>query len=691
VRRAELLSLLVALCVEPPALARGYGGPAPDRGNALLLDVGHTAAITSLALSPDGTELASSSLDGRVRLFDARTGKVRAELPVAAEVFSVAFSPDGKQIATGSTYNLVKLWDARTAEPLATYQDNREWVTSVAFSPDGRLLASCDEAKGIVIRDLARGAVVATPPFKGLRRLVWRPDGRSLAVFGADFFGVFDLAAWETPDGGPRGNPSFISRISVPPFSTSDVSWSRTKDAFVFGEYDVSVSDLGRDAPHQIAPRLALSSLAFSPDGNRLAIGTRDGAVEIRDASLEKTIARLVVAKTAVTSLLWSADGERLYVGDAAGAVSSWLLGKGERAFDKPGQPPRAGHVSWGPKGRLATETAVWDLAGGSVVARFDSPFWGIDWCGDVLVGIGPKGLVWHDGATGSVLASAPAFTRASTVTCSPDGRETLAYGDGVEVWDNARHTGRKIKDAWVGSAAWGPGDCVALGFEHSFERWRLSARRPVRELSRGGGARAIAWRRDGTIAADIGATHRINANWQEIGLVSLRAETLSAGKWLASCLPDSLDHCAYDMAAWSPDGNRLAFIVDHVLDVIDTRGNPTAAAEPAASAHHVSFDMAWSPDGLTIASADNLGVLLIRVRDGATMRLREVWTRDRILGLVDDEHGRYGGDADATSRVVGVTRSLKEAPAGSQPAATKPALTLVPDLLARFLEAVPR
>jgi hypothetical protein len=81
---------------------------------------------------------------------------------------------------------------------------------------------------------------------------------------------------------------------------------------------------------------------------------------------------------------------------------------------------------------------------------------------------------------------------------------------------------------------------------------------------------------------------------------------------------------------------------------------------------------MCWSPDGRTIASADALGVLLVRLRDGATLRLREVATRDRTFGLVDDQHGRYGGDAGATSRVVGPST---------------PPPTLTPDLLARFLE----
>lgn len=75
-----------------------------DAGQPLLLDVGHANEVTSLASRPDGAQLASSSKDGTVRLFDARTGRLRSEIRVTSAVFAVAFSPDGARLATGSTY-----------------------------------------------------------------------------------------------------------------------------------------------------------------------------------------------------------------------------------------------------------------------------------------------------------------------------------------------------------------------------------------------------------------------------------------------------------------------------------------------------------------------------------------------------------------------------------------------------------
>lgn len=76
---------------------------------------GHEADITALAYSPDGTRLATASVDGTARIWDAATGATLAVLeghrkPIAC----LAFSPDGRSLATGSEDGTARVWNTAT-------------------------------------------------------------------------------------------------------------------------------------------------------------------------------------------------------------------------------------------------------------------------------------------------------------------------------------------------------------------------------------------------------------------------------------------------------------------------------------------------------------------------------------------------------------------------------------------------
>jgi WD40 repeat protein len=86
---------------------------------------GHAEWILDVVFSPDGTQLATASLDRTIKLWDVATGLEALTLRGhTGAVWCVAFSPDGKRLASGGADNLVLVWDA-TPLPEAIFTEAR--------------------------------------------------------------------------------------------------------------------------------------------------------------------------------------------------------------------------------------------------------------------------------------------------------------------------------------------------------------------------------------------------------------------------------------------------------------------------------------------------------------------------------------------------------------------------------------
>jgi WD40 repeat protein len=95
-----------------------------------------------LAFSPDGQVITTGDNDGRVMLFDPRSGQNLAAFEHSGRIDTLTFSPDGKTLASAGADQTVKLWDVAGKTNLATLRGHGNAVWSAAFSPDGQTLAT---------------------------------------------------------------------------------------------------------------------------------------------------------------------------------------------------------------------------------------------------------------------------------------------------------------------------------------------------------------------------------------------------------------------------------------------------------------------------------------------------------------------------------------------------------------------
>ena len=115
------------------------------------LNPGHTAGVSAVRWSPDGSRLASASGDGTARIWDGATGACLAVLagghePRAPGLNDVAWSPDGAHVASAGDDGTARLWgvDAAIAaaaagapapKPVKTLRGHTSYVFAVAFNP----------------------------------------------------------------------------------------------------------------------------------------------------------------------------------------------------------------------------------------------------------------------------------------------------------------------------------------------------------------------------------------------------------------------------------------------------------------------------------------------------------------------------------------------------------------------------
>jgi WD40 repeat protein len=120
-------------------LMRVYG----DDGHFLYARRAGRRAITSVAISPDGSLIATGSRDGTAKIWKLSTGGLlHALVAHKAAVTSVAFSPDGKLVLTGSEDHDARLWDAKTGARVGLLRWHFGTVSDAQFSPDGRWIVT---------------------------------------------------------------------------------------------------------------------------------------------------------------------------------------------------------------------------------------------------------------------------------------------------------------------------------------------------------------------------------------------------------------------------------------------------------------------------------------------------------------------------------------------------------------------
>ncbi|HET6438307.1 MAG TPA: hypothetical protein VFG59_09615 [Anaeromyxobacter sp.] len=108
---------------------------------------GHEGEVRSLEFSPDSRELATSSIDGTVRVWPVDS-TLQPKVLQAGQVRALAcasFDPRGKRVVAGSADGALYVWDTEHNELIAILRRHGEGVNDVHFTPDGKGILSASD------------------------------------------------------------------------------------------------------------------------------------------------------------------------------------------------------------------------------------------------------------------------------------------------------------------------------------------------------------------------------------------------------------------------------------------------------------------------------------------------------------------------------------------------------------------
>lgn len=210
---------------------------------------------TSVAFTPAGDVVVVGRSDGNITTFDPLTGRQAKQLKGHAQsVRAIVFTPNGQRLLTASDDKNIHLWNVASGDILGTFLGHTASVRAVAVDPQLTCVATGSDDKTVRVWNAENYKTIQTLTAHtgSVTAVAFTPDGQRLLTASDDT----TLIIWKKND---QAATSTAASTTTSAAAGSPEYWKKERTLTEFtGE---------------------ISSLAFTPDGGRLLVGSREGLV----------------------------------------------------------------------------------------------------------------------------------------------------------------------------------------------------------------------------------------------------------------------------------------------------------------------------------------------------------------------------------------------------------------------------
>ncbi|HVR36080.1 MAG TPA: hypothetical protein VMS21_09560, partial [Methylomirabilota bacterium] len=248
-------------------------------------------------------------------------------------------------------------WNRSRSEAAFALPRQSNSITAIAVSPNGRLLASRDRDGALKLWDLPNRIEVAVlsdggqSGWPGSAPFTWSRDGTRLATIASQGPRRSTAKVWTVSNREVAAEFPHDGRIEALAFSADDTRLLTLDSRLTLRGFDLENRRL--NFQHSMtnaadeSPGRSRREAVFSPDGSRVAVGDSTRGIRLFDVLTGTQLSHIPTDDAAVASMAFSPDGELLAVSPRFTAASTSIQLYSTRTGEDMGTLD--GHVSWVP------------------------------------------------------------------------------------------------------------------------------------------------------------------------------------------------------------------------------------------------------------------------------------------------------------------------------------------------------